>query len=202
MKKAILGLFRFLGKAVLIVLVIAMLPYVGRFLADMIPDNSSNVVSSAQIISQKLDAAQFLTTLEVKTTGSLHITDSVILLGEVQNVTIAYEYTGGFGIDLSKVYTTLSGGKVVVEVPEFQAINGGMRVLSETDSTFQLKSMNADRRQKSLDAEQARLEEIYLRAPELRQNTRDALEKEINSILELSGKKAQIVVRFSGDPMD
>lgn len=191
---------KYLGKVLLIVLVIALLPYMGRFLSEVIPDSSANMVTNAQIISQKLEAAQFLTTLEVKTTGNLHITDSVILLGEVQNVNLAYEYTGGFGIDLGKVYTTLSGGKIIVEVPEFQPINGGMRVLSETDSTFQLKSLTADRRQKCLDDEQTRLEEIYLRTPELKQNTKDALEKEISSILSLSGKQPEIVIRFRGDP--
>ena len=197
MKKMISGLLKFLGKAVTLVIVIALLPYVGRFLSTVIPDNSRNMVSSAQIISQKLEAAQFLTTMEVRTTGNLHITDSVIILGEVQNVDIAYEYTGGFGIDLSKVYVTLNGNKIVVELPSLQAVNGGMRILSETDSTFQLKSMTPQRRQKSLDDEQARLEEIYLRTPELVQNTKDALEKEIGAILSLSGKSAQIEIRFS-----
>lgn len=191
--KKLLG---FLGKIVAVLLILTLLPYAARFMSSLFPESSQNVLVSAQIVSQKLEEAQLLTTMEVKTTGKLHITDSVVLLGEVQNVDLVYEYTGGFGIDLSKLYLSMSGNDLRIEIPPFQAVNGGMRVLSETDSFFQLKSMSASRRQEKLDEEQKRLEEIYMKSEELKTNTEKVLREKITGILEIAGKKVNLQVVF------
>ena len=103
MKKARRGALSIISRALVILLVIALLPFAKDLYRLIKPDVTGEIAVQSRILQQKLESSQRMEVTRIEEEGVLEAKTNVIIFGTVGSTTIRYRYTASFGIDLKKV---------------------------------------------------------------------------------------------------
>ena len=117
------------GKALTIVLVIALLPFARNLITLVFPGITGQVTIQSGILEQKLQSTRRLEVTTIEEEGIMEAKTNVIILGTIGKTTIRYRYTASVGIDLSRVIMTPDGDRIVFLIPEPEILNDGIEAL-------------------------------------------------------------------------
>ena len=129
MKRTKRRFFSLVSRFLVIVLVIALLPFARDLYRMIIPGATGNIAVQSRILKQKLESSQRLEVTRIEEEGVLDAKTNVIIFGTVGSTTIRYRYTASFGIDLKKVAMTAENDRIVFSLPEIEVLNDGIEAL-------------------------------------------------------------------------
>ncbi len=116
---------RILSSALIISLALFFLPYLTRLAGRLWPD-PARTQKVSEILSHELKESARLETMTVDDEGVLTATVQAALIGEVQRVTITYDYHASVGVDLNKVSITADGGVLTLVLPPFEILSDSL----------------------------------------------------------------------------
>ena len=152
----LMWLGRTVGKAIVIVLVIVLLPHASKWLNALLPDAARNAVTVSTILSHELRQSARLETATVDEDGVLVSSVDALWLGTVQSVTIQYTYHASVGIDLSQVQVRLQGSHITLVLPPAEVISDSLIPVSVDRQDFWYPLTDARRQQLLSDELEAR----------------------------------------------
>lgn len=163
MKRFLRWLGKIIGSALTIILVITFFPHISRIVKDLLPDASSFGVTSAAILAQKFSSSSRLETYKVQEEGVIdHDFLRVASDTYLANVTIHYDYTASFGIDLSKVEIHLEDNKITLYLPQPELLLDRILPLDTVSDTFWAPHFDENDYQKLLNKECEKRRAYYL----------------------------------------
>ena len=109
----------------MLALTIAFLPRITRLAGRLWPDPARTERVSG-LLSHELTESARLETLQVDDRGVLTATVQAALIGEVQRVTIDYDYHASIGIDLTKAGVSAEGGVLTLTLPPFEILSDSL----------------------------------------------------------------------------
>ena len=118
-------LLRIVSTALIISLMLVFLPRLTRLAGRLWPDPARTERVSA-LLSHELKESARLETLTVDDQGVLTATVQAALIGEVQRVTIDYDYHASVGIDLTKVRLSAEDGVLTLVLPPFEILSDSL----------------------------------------------------------------------------
>ncbi len=136
MKKTGQWLLSLLGKALILLLLIVLLPYAFRFSEKIFPDINGEIQTESMVLMRELQASSRLETATVDEEGVIDSKTSVILLGTVGRTTIYYRYKASIGIDLSKVQMKISGKKITFVIPQLEILQDSIEKTDVHQNNF------------------------------------------------------------------
>lgn len=196
MKRFLRWAAKILGSSLAAVLVIVLFPYVSRFVAQIMPDESGAAIKASAILSSKLENSARLETLRVTEEGVINYDIKAAFVGTVASINVSYSYNGSFGVDLSKVQMKVNAGTITFYLPEPELIQDDLVPnelykddfwypgFSETDYISLLEREKEERRNVYLGGEKKEL---------LWQHTVDAFDKTLSSWLKDVHNEIQLV---------
>ena len=129
MKKARRGALSIISRALVILLVIALLPFAKDLYRLIMPDVTGEIAVQSRILQQKLESSQRMEVTRIEEEGVLEAKTNVIIFGTVGATTIRYRYTASFGIDLKKVKMTAESDRITFVLPDIEVLNDGIEAL-------------------------------------------------------------------------
>ena len=118
-------LLRIVSTALIISLVLVFLPRLTRLVGRLWPDPARTERVSALLSHELKDSAR-LETLTIEDQGVLTATVQAALIGEVQRVTMDYDYHASVGIDLTKVQLSAEDGVLTLVLPPFEILSDSL----------------------------------------------------------------------------
>ena len=125
MKKARRGALSIISRALVILLVIALLPFAKDLYRLIMPDVTGEIAVQSRILQQKLESSQRMEVTRIEEEGVLEAKTNVIIFGTVGSTTIRYRYTASFGIDLKKVKMTAESDRITFVLPDIEVLVAG-----------------------------------------------------------------------------
>lgn len=163
MKRFLRWIGKIIGSALTIILVITFFPQISRFVRELLPDASSFGITSATILSQKMSTSSRLETYTVQEEGIIDHDFLQVAAGTyLANVTIHYDYSASFGIDLSKVQMHLDGTHITMYLPQPELLLDRILPLETASDTFWAPHFGEDDYQEILNKECEKRREYYL----------------------------------------
>ena len=193
------SLLRWLGRVTATVaaiyLAILLFPWAARGLFGIWPDaGRARLVS--ETLSRELASSSRLETLTIDEQGVIGSTLSVFF-GDVQRVTIYYDYHASLGIDLSEVTVTAEGNEVVLYLPPMLLLSDSLTP-TETVKWDVLAGLSEKRRQKLMDDERQSRREAALETAASEEGWTRTCEVLRNLCTEwVSGLDADVSFRFA-----
>ena len=182
-------LLRTLSTALVLTLMIVMLPRIARLVGRIWPD-PARTERVSEILRHELRDSARLETLTVDDQGVLTATVQAALIGEVQRVTIDYDYHASIGVDLTRVRVTAENGVLTLTLPPFEMLSDSLTPTRIDRQDFWYP-LTEKRRAKLLEEErQKRAENALTEAngdPAIWQRTEDTLRGLIDSWLGTDG---------------
>ena len=129
MKKARRGALSIISRALVILLVIALLPFAKDLYRLIKPDVTGEIAVQSRTLQQKLESSQRMEVTRIEEEGVLEAKTNVIIFGTVGSTTIRYRYTASFGIDLKKVKMTAESDRITFVLPDIEVLNDGIEAL-------------------------------------------------------------------------
>ena len=130
-----------ISKALVIILVITLLPFVRTWIRQLLPDATGEIRVQSMILEKKLESSKRLEVTTIDEEGVLEAKTNVIILGTVGTTTIRYRYTASVGIDLSKVVMTPDSDRIIFELPDPEILNDGIEALEINKNNFFSKAV-------------------------------------------------------------
>ena len=118
-------LLRIVSTALIISLVLVFLPHLTRLAGRLWPD-PARTERVSELLSHELKDSARLETLTVDDQGVLTATVQAALIGEVQRVTIDYDYHASVGVDLTKVRLSPEDGVLTLFLPPFEILSDSL----------------------------------------------------------------------------
>lgn len=176
---------RILSTALVITLVLVFLPRLTRLAGRLWPD-PARTERVSEILRHELSQSARLETLTVDDSGVLTATVQAALIGEVQRVTIEYDYHAGIGVDLKKAALSAEDGVLVLTLPDFELLGDSLTPTSVDRQDFWYP-LTEKRRDQLLSEERSKraaaaLEEART-SEKVRRDTLSSLEELISSWL-------------------
>ena len=176
---------RILSTALVITLVLVFLPRLTRLVGRLWPD-PARTERVSEILRHELSQSARLETLTVDDTGVLTATVQAALIGEVQRVTIEYDYHASVGVDLKKAALSAEDGVLVLTLPDFELLGDSLTPTSVDRQDFWYP-LTEKRRDQLLSEERSKraaaaLEEART-SEKVRRDTLSSLEELISSWL-------------------
>jgi len=176
---------RILSTALVITLVLVFLPRLTRLVGRLWPD-PARTERVSELLQHELSQSARLETLTVDDTGVLTATVQAALIGEVQRVTIEYDYHASVGVDLKKAALSVEDGVLVLSLPDFELLSDSLTPTSVDRQDFWYP-LTEKRRDQLLSEERekraaAALEEART-SEKVRRDTVSSLEQLISSWL-------------------
>lgn len=175
---------RTLGKAMVLILTIILLPYVSKLASAVLPDLSGAAMNTSILLSHKMENSARLETTVIEDEGILQSSTDAMFLGTVQSVTVQYQYKASVGIDLSKVQMKVRGKTITLLLPPLEILSDSLTPMHLEKNDF-FYPLTEERRQKLLDDELLACRERclaeYLASPEAWTNTVAAMENTVGS---------------------
>ena len=144
---------RLLSAAVIVALSLALLPHATRLVGRLWPD-PARTTRVSEILRHELADSARLEMITVDDTGVLTSTVNAALIGEVQRVTITYDYHASIGIDLERVEAGLEGGVLTLRLPPFEILSDSLTP-TQVDRQDFWYPLTEKRRNQLLSEEQA-----------------------------------------------
>jgi len=136
MKKAGKWIAGILGRTIVLVLVIVLLPYAFQAAERLFPELSGRVQVESAALMRSLRASQRLETTTVEEEGVLDAKTSVVLLGTVGRTVITYRYRASLGVDLKKVELKRDGKQMTFLIPPLEVLADSIEPLEVTKNDF------------------------------------------------------------------
>ena len=176
---------RILSTALVITLVLVFLPRLTRLVGRLWPD-PARTERVSEILRHELSQSARLEALTVDDSGVLTATVQAALIGEVQRVTIEYDYHASVGVDLKKAALSVEDGVLVLSLPDFELLSDSLTPTSVDRQDFWYP-LTEKRRDQLLSEERekraaAALEEART-SEKVRRDTVSSLEQLISSWL-------------------
>ena len=118
-------LLRIVSTALIISLVLVFLPRLTRLAGRLWPD-PARTERVSELLSHELKDSARLETLTVDDQGVLTATVQAALIGEVQRVTMDYDYHASVGVDLTKVRLSAEDGVLTLYLPPFEILSDSL----------------------------------------------------------------------------
>lgn len=118
-------LLRIVSTALIISLVLVFLPRLTRLAGRLWPD-PARTKRVSELLSHELKDSARLETLTVDDQGVLTATVQAALIGEVQRVTMDYDYHASVGVDLTKVRLSAEDGVLTLYLPPFEILSDSL----------------------------------------------------------------------------
>ena len=118
-------LLRIVSTALIISLVLVFLPRLTRLVGRLWPD-PARTERVSELPSHELKDSARLETLTVDDQGVLTATVQAALIGEVQRVTMDYDYHASDGVDLTKVRLSAEDGVLTLYLPPFEILSDSL----------------------------------------------------------------------------
>ena len=118
-------LLRIVSTALIISLVLVFLPRLTRLVGRLWPD-PARTERVSELLSHELKDSARLETLTVDDQGVLTATVQAALIGEVQRVTMDYDYHASVGVDLTKVRLSAEDGILTLYLPPFEILSDSL----------------------------------------------------------------------------
>jgi hypothetical protein len=118
-------LLRIVSTALIISLVLVFLPRLTRLAGRLWPD-PARTERVSELLSHELKDSARLETLTVDDEGVLTATVQAALIGEVQRVTMDYDYHASVGVDLTKVRLSAEDGILTLYLPPFEILSDSL----------------------------------------------------------------------------
>lgn len=144
MKRTGQWLLSLLGKALILLLLIVLLPYAFRFSERIFPDITGDIQTESMVLMRELRASSRLETATVDEEGVIDSKTSVILLGTVGKTTIHYRYRASIGIDLSKVQLKIKGKRITFIIPPLEILQDSIEKTDVHQSNFLSHAIDKD----------------------------------------------------------
>lgn len=116
---------RILSTALVLALTLALLPHVTRLVGRLWPD-PARTTRVSEILKHELKESARLELITVDDEGVLTSTVQAALIGEVQRVTIDYQYHASIGVDLNKVEVTGEDGVLTLLLPPLEILSDSL----------------------------------------------------------------------------
>ena len=175
-------LTRIISAALLITLVIIFLPRLTRLVGRLWPD-PARTTRVSEIIRHELQSTARLEVLTVDDQGVLTSTVQAALIGEVQRVTIEYDYHASIGVDLNQVQVETDGGTISVILPEMEILSDSLTPTKVDRQDFWYP-LTEKRRNQLLEEEKEKRNSAALadaNSPEIQKEVMETLEKLIQN---------------------
>lgn len=182
MKAFLRWLGKTVGSAVTIVLVFVIFPYVSKWAARLMPDESGAAIKASAIIASKIEESARLETLRVEEEGVLNYDIQAAFIGSVANINVRYAYSASFGVDLSQVEMQVSSSEITFLLPAPEVIQDSLTPLETYRDDFWYPGFSDADYAKLLEDERVTRREVYLtgeNAAQLRETTLAVFEKTI-----------------------
>ncbi|MBR2824586.1 MAG: DUF4230 domain-containing protein [Clostridia bacterium] len=118
-------LTRIVSTALVLSLTLVFLPHLTRLIGRLWPD-PARTERVSEILRHKLSDSARLETLTVDDQGVLTSTVQAALIGEVQRVTIQYDYHASIGFDLTKAAVSAEGGVLTLTLPPLEILSDSL----------------------------------------------------------------------------
>ncbi len=118
-------LLRIVSTALIISLVLVFLPRLTRLVGRLWPD-PARTERVSELLSHELKDSARLETLTMDDQGVLTATVQAALIGEVQRVTMDYDYHASVGVDLTKVRLSAEDGVLTLYLPPFEILSDSL----------------------------------------------------------------------------
>lgn len=115
-------ILKIISTALVISLVLVFLPHLTRLAGRLWPD-PTRTARVSEILRHELSDSAKLEVTTVDDQGVLTATVNAALIGEVQRVTIEYDYHASVGLDLEKTELTVQDGVMVLSLPDLEIIS-------------------------------------------------------------------------------
>ena len=153
---------KFVGGALTLVMVFALLPYATRIINAIMPEENGAAIKASAIIATHLEASARLETLKVEEEGVLNYDIQAALIGNVASINVRYAYAGSFGIDLSKVQMQVTGNEIVFRLPAPEVLQDALIPLETYRNDFWYPGFSDDDYDKLLEKECSIRREAHL----------------------------------------
>ena len=197
MKSFLRWLGKTVGSAVTIVLVFVLFPYVSKWAAKLMPDESGAAIKVSAIIASQIEESARLETLKVDEEGVLNNDIQAAFIGSVANINVRYAYSASFGIDLSQVEMRVSGSEITFVLPVPEVIQDSLTPLETYRDDFWYPGFSDADYAKLLEDERLARRDVYLSgesAAQLLEATRVVFEKTIAAWMK--DVNANIVIHY------
>ena len=151
---------RVLSTALILTLTLVLLPHVTRLAGRLWPD-PARTTRASEVLRHQLTQTARLETLTVDDEGVMTSTVQAALIGEVQRVTIHYDYHASIGIDLEKVRVSAEGGELTVLLPPLEILSDSLTP-TQVDRNDFWYPLTEGRRARLLEAERTSRAEASL----------------------------------------
>lgn len=140
-------------------------PEISGLLRGLLPGvEGKGIVTSTQL-THELRSMGMLTTAEYTDTGAIVSTVPAALLGDVQKVTIPYEYKIYFGVDLEQAEVEAVESALFITLPEAEMLEDKLTVTGEVEVWDFFFPLTEDRYQSILNERTLAFRAAYLEDP-------------------------------------
>ncbi|MBQ8537350.1 MAG: DUF4230 domain-containing protein [Clostridia bacterium] len=175
MKRIGKWLLRLLSAGLILALAVAALPYAGKLISLLCP--TPDPVYATTLLKREMAKVGKLTCMEYTDTGIAAASTSALLLGEVQKVSVPYEYKIALGIDLDKVQITHEEGAILLTLPEVVMLHDSFVVTGDAQIEDFWLPLSQSRYQRILDDRAAACREEILSDKNLMAQAKGATEE-------------------------
>ena len=116
MPRALRFPIRILSTALILALAVVLLPRLTRLVGRLWPD-PARTERVSQVLAREMRDSARLETMTIDEQGVLTATVNAALIGEVQRVTIDYDYHASLGVDLTGAEVTEKDGVIILSLP-------------------------------------------------------------------------------------
>ncbi|MBQ2701319.1 MAG: DUF4230 domain-containing protein [Clostridia bacterium] len=198
MKRIGKWLLRLLSAGIILAIMVAALPYAGKLLGFLLP--TPDPVYATTLLKREMAKVGKLTCLEYQDTGIAAASTSALFLGDVQRVSVPYEYTIALGVDLEKVQISIEDNGVCLTLPPVMMLYDSFNVTGEAEIEDFWLPLSQSRYQKILDNQAAasRLEilsdqELMARAEEATIDKVTALYRQLLAAENLAAPQVKVI---------
>ena len=173
-------LLRIVSSAAIMALMVALLPYATNLLGLLFPN--PDPIYATTLLKREMAKVGKLTCMEYKDTGIAAATTEALFLGDVQKVSVPYEYVIALGVDLEQVKISATEDSVVLTIPPTQMLYDSFNVTGEAQIEDFWLPLSQSRYQKILDDRAAACQKDILTNEDLMEEARKATHEKVAAL--------------------
>lgn len=182
MRKVISFIVKCVLIALLAVALVVFAPGIRGLLGGLVP--GAGIIETTQL-THELQEMGVLTAQKHTDTGVFVSTLPAIIIGTAQKVTVPYEYTISYGVDLEKAtISAVDDGLLLVSLPPAEMVHDAMRVTGEVEVFDLLYPLTEARYQEILDTQAEAFRQAYLEEPGYALVAWETAKEKVSALLE------------------
>ncbi len=205
MKAFLRWLGKIIGSALTTVLVIVLFPYIAKFAAKILPDESGAAIKASMVIAERMEESARLETLRVEEEGVLNYDIQAAFVGSVANINVRYAYSASFGIDLSRVELIVTGNSLTFKLPYPEVLLDDLTPLETYRDDFWYPGFSDTDYNRLLETEKQSRRNVYLsgeKAAALQQTSIEVFERTVSSWLKQANTATDLFFEYAPLPIE